>query len=132
MMQVNLLKIAVAVLLIILAGGAWLALDYMNRQEQLQAKAIQSGLQQARLEAKNRNRMQSSMEAILNTYQTNCEAAADKARTDYLALMQKQMPAKHKTQLPLPQATQDEAAALASNAKAECGKQREELQKKGF
>ncbi len=131
-MQTNLLKIAVAVLLILLAGGAWMALDYMNRQEQLQAKSLQTGLMQAQLEAKSRNRMQANIEAVFDGYLSNCNAAADKAHADYLELMQKLMPLKRKVQLPVPQALQDEAATLAAHAKSLCSNQLAELKKKNL
>lgn len=131
-MQINILKIALTVLLIMLTGGAWFALDYMNRQEQMQAKAIQSGLQLAKMEARNRSRMQSSIDSLINGAETSCEAAADKAQSDYVALLQKLMPVKRKIQLPVPQPVLDEAAALTVNAKAECKRQMEEMQKKGL
>ena len=66
-------KKVVAVLLVVLAGGAWLYLDYLNRQEKLAAEQTRAAMEQARAEA--RTRFESMLRADLAT----CMAAAEKA-----------------------------------------------------
>jgi len=66
-------KKIVAVVLIMLAGGAWLYLDHLNRQEQLEAEQTRAAMEKARAEARTR------FESMLRSDLTICLAAAEKA-----------------------------------------------------
>ncbi len=70
-------KKIVAVVLILLAGGAWLYLDHLNRQERLVAEQTRKAMEQARAEARTR------FESMLRTDLTICKATAEKAKADY-------------------------------------------------
>lgn len=125
-------KIIFAVSLIFIFGGAWLALDYLNKQEQNRALEMHHGIEQARLEAKRRTDVRTNFETFIRANQENCTAAAEKSQSDYMALLSKTMPAKRKgpSTIPLPITT--EAAVILENAKMECQRISTELMNKGI
>ena len=88
------LKIVIATALIFLAGGAWLSLDYLNKQEQAHAKEMHQGIVQARLEATKRVQTQANFESLIRANQSNCDAAAEKSQNEYMSIMQKAIPSK--------------------------------------
>lgn len=106
-------KKIVAVVLILLAGGAWLYLDHLNKQEQLIAEQTRQAMQQARAEAKARFDMQ------IRADLTTCQATAEQAKTDYVALNQKPVPRKP-GEFTITQAVADEAAKMLADANAAC------------
>jgi pantothenate synthetase len=113
-------KIIIAVSLIFLLGGGWLALDYLNKQEQARALEIHKGIEQARLESKRRLGKRSNFESVIHATQADCEAAADKAKVDYMALMLKILPVKSRALGGLPQTVSSQAEAILQSAKTEC------------
>ena len=113
-------KIITAVSLIFIFGGGWFALDYLNKQEQARAIEIHKGIELARLESKRRLEKRSNFEAVVHSIQSECEAMADKAQDDYLALMLKTIPAKRKVPNSLPKTVINEAEIILQNAKTEC------------
>lgn len=114
------IKIIIAVSLIFLSGGAWLSLDYLNKQEKTHAKEMHLEIEQARLEAQRRAQTQANFASLIRTNQSICETAAVKAQKDYMELMLKVIPSKRQKQPSIPQAIADEAAAIMASATAEC------------
>lgn len=106
-------KKIVAIVLILLAGGAWLYLDYLNKQEQLIAEQTRQAMQQSRADAKAR------FTAQISTDLTTCHAAAEKTKTDYLTLNQKPVPRKP-GEFTITQAVADEAAKMLADANSAC------------
>lgn len=116
------LKIVIATALIFLAGGAWLSLDYLNKQEQAHAKEMHQGIVQARLEATKRVQTQANFESLIRANQSNCDAAAEKSQNEYMSIMQKAIPSKKKGQSVIPQGILDESAKILASTKVECQK----------
>lgn len=106
-------KKIVAVVLILLAGGAWLYLDHLNRQERLAAEQTRQAMKQARAEARTR------FESMLRTDLTICKATAEKAKADYVTLNQKPVPRKP-GEFTVPQAVADKAAKKLGDDNAAC------------
>jgi hypothetical protein len=73
-------KKIVAVLLILLTGGAWLYLDYQNKQEQIAALEMRKAMEQMRAQAQARAAARAKFEAQLLADLTTCKATADKAK----------------------------------------------------
>jgi hypothetical protein len=113
-------KIMIAVVLIMLGSGAWLALDYLNKQEQARAMEMHLGIDKARAEAQKRNQRMENFKIMIQDNQNSCEAAAEQAQHDYLALMLKVIPAKRKSAPVIPQAIMNEAATMMASAKEAC------------
>jgi len=109
----HMIKKIVAVVLIVLAGGAWLYLDHLNKQEQLIAEQARQAMVQAREQAKARFVVQIKEDL------TNCQAAAEKAKVDFLTLNQKPVPRKP-GEFTITQAVADEAAKMLADANAGC------------
>lgn len=117
---------------VIISGGAWFTLDYLNRQEQVQAMAMQQGVAQARSEAARRSQALNNFTALITSNQQQCEAAATQAQDDYLNLLQKALPVNKKKPQAIPQAVVEEAATVLANAKALCQQNAAEQLKKGY
>ncbi len=116
-------KKVAAIVLIVLAGGTWLYLDYLNKKQLQEAEELRRAVEQARLQAaahakalaEARAKFEAQILADLNA----CKAAAEKAKEDFLAKNQK--PVRRKPgQFTIPQAAQDEAAKTLDAANAEC------------
>lgn len=115
--------IAAAIMLI--AGLAWLGLDYLDKQEKAEAEAVHQALASARARAvaeeKAKAEARERFEAELRTELANCKADADKASNDYTVAHQK--PARGKKGQPtVPKAVMEEAAKMLETANAECQK----------
>jgi uncharacterized protein YxeA len=113
LLEMHMIKKIVAVVLIVLAGGAWLYLDHLNKQEQLIAEQARQAMVQAREQAKARFAVQIKEDL------TNCQAAAEKAKADFLAQNQKPVPRKP-GEFTITQAVADEAAKMLADATAAC------------
>ena len=118
-MKIDMIKIVIGVVLIILAGGAWLYLDCLNKREQDITVQAQQGLQQARAEGARRAEIKTIIANQLLASLNNCQAAAEKARNDYMQLMQKVAPSK-RGQAIIPAALTTEAETILTGAKAVC------------
>ncbi|MBA3024260.1 MAG: hypothetical protein KKG03_05900 [Gammaproteobacteria bacterium] len=78
------LKKVIAVVLIVLAAGAWLYLDHLNKQEQLLAEQARQEMIQARAEAAARAAARAKFEAELTEAFNTCKATADQAKETFL------------------------------------------------
>ncbi len=113
------IKKVVFLVLIVLSAGAWLYLDYMNKQEQAAAEEMRRAVEQARLQAKMRAEAKAKFEAQILADLNNCKADAEKAKNDFLT--QHQQPVRRKPgQFTIPQAAMDEAAKTQEAANAAC------------
>ena len=106
-------KIIIGVVLIVLAGGGWLYLDYLNKQAQAEAEEMHQAMLQARAQAKAR------LESQLGTDLAFCRAAAEKAKTDYVNANGKPVPHKP-NEFTIPKAVAAEAARMLDTANAQC------------
>jgi hypothetical protein len=120
MIKQDVIKIVMAVVLIFLAGGAWLYLDCLNRTEQDVTLQAHNELEQARTEGKRRAEAKAGFENLIIGNMHNCQAAAEKAKTDYVALIQKAMPSKKNIPLAIPPAITAEAESILASTKTEC------------
>jgi hypothetical protein len=112
-------KKIVAVLLILATGGAWIYLDYENKQEQLAAAEMRKAMEQMRAQAQARAAAKAKFEAQVLTDLTTCKATADKAKEDFIVAHQQ--PVKRKPgQFTIPQADLDEAAKTLDASNAAC------------
>jgi hypothetical protein len=124
-------KKIVAVLLILMTGGAWLYLDYQNKQEQIAAIEMRKELEQMRAQAQARAAAKARFEAQLLADLTTCKATADKSKEDFLAA--RQQPVKRKPgQFTIPQADLDEAAKTQEAAYSACQLTYDTQLKSGF
>jgi mannose-6-phosphate isomerase class I len=107
------LKKIVAIVLILLTGGAWIYLDQLNKQEIMLAEQSRQAMIQARAEAKTR------FIAQIKGDMTNCQTTAEQAKADFLTLNQKPVPRKP-GEFTITQAVADEAAKMLASASAIC------------
>ncbi len=117
------LKKIVAVVLIVLTGGTWIYLDYLNKQELKEAEEMRQAMIQARAQAMARAKAaeeaKAKFEATLSAELTSCKAAAEKAKEDFLEAHKK--PVRRKPgQFTVPQTAQDEANKAQEAANAAC------------
>ena len=113
------IKTVIAIVFIFLTAGAWIYLDCMNKREQDITAQAQQGVLQARAESTRRAEVKANFEKNILDTLNNCQAAAEKAKTDYMALIQKVAPVK-RGQVLIPQAVTDETETILTNARAEC------------
>lgn len=78
------LKKVIAVVLIVLAGGAWLYLDHLNKQEQMIAEQVRQEMIKMRAEAAARAAARAKFEAELTDTFNACKADADTAKEAFL------------------------------------------------
>lgn len=128
----NWYKMIATVAGVILSGGAWFTLDYLNRQEQVQALSMQQGVAQARSEAARRSQTLNNFTARVSSNQRLCEAAASKAQEDYLHLLQKALPPNRKKPASIPQTILDQAATVLTEAQTQCQQTATEQLKQGY
>lgn len=122
-------KIA-AVVLILLAGGGWFYLDYLNKQELLAAEQSRKVFEQARAQAKARADAAAKFETQIAADLTACQATAEKEKEDFL--IQHQQPVKRKPgQFTIPQEASDEAMKTLQAATAACQATRDSRLKSG-
>lgn len=115
----GMVKIVIGIVLIFLAGGSWLYLDCLNKREQVVAEQMHDEVDQARTEAKKRAELKVNFEYQINANLTTCKANAEKAKIDYMLLIQKAAPIK-RGQPVISQAIIDEAGMILTAANAEC------------
>jgi hypothetical protein len=113
------IKQLIAVAMVFLAGGAWLYLDCLNQREQGSAELLHQNILMARAEANNRAEIKTNFSNQLATTLNNCNAAADKAKADYMALVEQAAPRRRGAAF-IPQATADASEKILAAAKAEC------------
>lgn len=117
------LKKIIAVVLIALAGGTWIYLDYLNKQEIKAAEEMRQAMIQARelalARAKAAEEAKAKFEATISAELASCKAAAEKAKEDFLEASKK--PVRRKPgQFTVPQAAQDEANKAQEDANTAC------------
>ena len=114
-------KKIVAGVLILATGGAWIYLDYQNKQEQLAAAEMRKAIEQMRAQAQAQARIaaKAKFEAQINADLATCKAGAVKAKEDFLVAHQQ--PVRHKKgQFIVPPAAIDEADKTLEAANAAC------------
>lgn len=116
-------KKIVAALLIVIAGGTWGYLDYMNKQEIKAAEEMRQAMAEARAQAMARERAaaeaKAKFEAMIMAELTACKETAEKAKADFLEANKK--PVKRKPgQFSVPAAIQEEANKTSEAANAAC------------
>ncbi len=116
-------KKIVAVVLIVVTGGAWFYLDYRNKQEIQEAEELRRAMEQARAQAlalaKSMAEAKAKFEAQILADLTACKTAAEQAKQDFLD--QNKKPVRRKPgQFTIPQAALDEAAKTQEAANAAC------------
>lgn len=117
------IKKVVAVVLIVLTGGGWLYVDYLNKQQIMEAEELRRSIEQARAQAlahaKALAEAKAKFEAQMLADLTDCKAAAEKAKEEFLT--QNQKPVRRKPgKFTIPQAALDEAAKTLEAANAAC------------
>ncbi len=117
------IKKVVAVVLIVLTGGGWLYVDYLNRQQIMEAAELRRSIEQARAQvlahAKALAEAKAKFEAQMLADLTGCKAAAEKAKEEFLA--QNQKPVRRRPgKFTIPQAAVDEATKTLEAANAVC------------
>lgn len=126
LMENKTVKTSIAIVMIVLAGGAWGLLDYLNRQEEASAFRMQQEMLQMRRDSQKRNETAKkladakvSLETQIRNNLASCQAAAEKTNNDYLVVVEKTLPRK-RGQVVMPQNIVNESAQLLEAAKAEC------------
>lgn len=116
-------KKIVALVLILVTGGAWVYLDYQNKQEIAAAEEMRRAMEQARMQAAARAKAvaeaKAKFEATIAAELTACKEAAGKAHADFLEANKKPVPRK-KGQFAVPKAAQDEADKTLEAANTTC------------
>lgn len=113
------IKVVSAVALILLAGGAWLYLDCMNKRTQESTIQAQQGLMQIRAEGTRRAEAKATFESNILANLNSCQAAAEKAKLDYVALIHEVAPSK-RGKIIIPQAVTEETESILLAARNEC------------
>ena len=112
-------KKIVAIVLIVLTGGAWIYLDYENKQEIQAAEEMRKAMAEMRAQAQARAAAKAKFEGQIQAELTTCKATADKSKEDFVIAHQK--PVKHKSgQFTISQADMDEATKAFDAANAAC------------
>lgn len=106
----------IAVVLILLTGGSWVYLDYLNKQEQAAAEQMRKEMEQARARAVARERFESELFNQLSS----CRQAAETANHDYLAQHEKPVRGKPGRAGAPPKAVMDDAVKMLEAAYVEC------------
>jgi pantothenate synthetase len=113
------LKKVVAVVLIVLAGGTWAYLDYLNKQELQAAEELRKSMEQSRAQARARMEAKAKFETQIAADLTACKASAEQANADFIT--KNQQPVRRKPgQFTIPPAVADEAAKTLEAANAAC------------
>jgi hypothetical protein len=113
------LKKIVGIVLIVLCAGAWLYLDYLNKQELQAAEQIRQEMMQARAQAQAKALARGKFEATILAELGTCQANAEKAKSDYITANSKPV-RKKPGQFTVPQTVQDEAARILATGNADC------------
>lgn len=116
-------KKIVALVLVIVTGGAWAYLDYQNKLEIQAAEQLRAEMAKARAEAAARAKaaaeMKAKFEAEIQAQLTSCQADAEKAKTDFLEANKKPVPRK-KGQFAVSKEAEAQAAAKLEADNAAC------------
>jgi hypothetical protein len=117
------LKKIIAVVLIVLTGGGWIYLDYLNKQQIQEAEELRRSMEQARVQAlakaKALAEARAKFEAQILSDLTACKATAEKTKEDFLETNKK--PVKRKPgQFTVPAAAQEEANKAQEAAITAC------------
>jgi predicted negative regulator of RcsB-dependent stress response len=119
-------KAVVAGVLIVLAGGGWLYLDCLNKQEATQSAQMQQEMLKMRAEGKQRldaaKEIADAKLSVENQIRANlasCQAAAEKSHKDYLGVIEKTLPRK-RGQVVMPPIIVSESNQILASANAEC------------
>ena len=102
-----------AVLLILITGGNWIYLDYLNKQELAMVEKTRQEFLVIHEKAKER------FKTLANSDLSACQAAAEKTKNDYVTQNQISVPNKP-GQFTIPQLVADEAARLLGEENAAC------------
>ena len=113
------IKKLLAVVVILLASGAWLYLDCLSKHEQGSALQTRHEIEKARSEAQRRALSKVSFESKILTDLNICKAAADKGKNDYMSLIPKAAHGKRGPYV-IPRAIEAEATKMLEEAKMEC------------
>lgn len=124
-------KQMLALVFVMLGGGTWFYLDCLTKQEKGNAELVHQGIIQAREEVKKRATIKLAFEKQLVASLTNCNATADKAKTDFMALFEHTAPRKRGLAV-IPQTVFDESEKILTAAKAECQKEYDGRMKNGI
>ncbi|MBI4808186.1 MAG: hypothetical protein HY799_04495 [Nitrosomonadales bacterium] len=116
-------KKIVALVLIVVAGGGWFYLDYMNKQEIKAAEELRQAMAQAKAQAMAREKAiaeaKAQFEALILAELTTCKTTAEKVKEDFLEANKK--PVRRKPgQFTVPAAVQEEANKTLEAANAAC------------
>ena len=112
-------KKILSVVVILLAGGAWLYLDCLSKHEQGSARQTRVEIEKARSEAQKRALYKVNFESQLLTDLNICQATADKGKKDFMSLIPKAVVSKRGPYV-IPQAIEAEASKILEEAKMEC------------
>jgi type II secretory pathway pseudopilin PulG len=112
-------KKIIAVVLILATAGAWVYLDYQNKQQQLAAAEMRKAIEQMRAQAQARVAARAKFEAQINSDLATCKASATKAKEDFLVAHQQPV-RKKQGQFSVPKAAMDEADKTLEVANAAC------------
>jgi len=109
-------RIIAGLLLIALTGGAWVYLDYLNKQEQVAAEEMRKDMEKARARAVAKGRYESE---IFNEL-ASCRDAAKKANHDYIGQHERPVRGKPGQVIPAPKAVMDDAVKMLEAAYVDC------------
>lgn len=80
-------KKCLAITIMLIAGGAWIFLECLNKQEQGNATQARLEIEKARSEAQKRASSKLSFESKILTDLNICKAAAEKGKKEYVSLI---------------------------------------------
>jgi hypothetical protein len=123
MVKQETIKKIIAVVLIVVAGGGWLYLDYLNKKQLQEAEEMRRSMEQAHMQALARARAiaeaKEKFKAQILVDLVDCKAAAEKAKEDFLTLNQKPVRGKP-GKFAIPQTALDEGTKSLEAANAAC------------
>ena len=119
-------KSSVAIALIFVAGGAWIFLDCMNKQEQMEAEMLRQGMVQSRAETNKRVAEKAAFESRTLNSLNMCNDSADQIHGEYMKLVEQLSPRKRGKTV-IAQEVSDATEKLLADSKAACQKNYESL-----
>lgn len=136
LMENTTVKAVIAGVLIVLAGGGWLYLDCLYKQEESQSVQMQQEMLKMRAESKLRldaaKEIENAKLSVANQVRANltsCQEAADKAHSNYSGVIEKILPRK-RGQVAIPPNIVSESNQILAAAKAECQQNHDTLMPK--
>lgn len=116
-------KKIIALILVLVTGGAWAYLDYQNKLEIQAAEQLRAEMAKARAEAAKRAKAaaeaRARFEAEIQAQLASCQADAVKAKTDFLEASKKPVPRK-KGQFAVSKEAEAQAATKLEADNAAC------------